>query len=314
MIRILIVDDENLMRQAVSLTLSKEEDFEVVGVAKDGNQALLKTKELKPDIIVMDINMPGMNGFEATKAILRHYPGIKIINFSGNEIDSLPAITNGAKSYLPKSNGTSRQLVERIRWVYYELNRSSFKAVSQLNTLSAIEVNPLDNVSFSSLDSRDLEIINAEFQTLGCESNTDTLEQDRPFPTHKNDRSLDIDLDDLPDLEPNSYYKSKLEEVIALLKRQTDEYKLKHQEIVYSIQNSEQKKENLLHQINATLQKRLQDNSQHYTYHERQLTQFNNRLLDLRKQIQLMVKLCIIIVFLAVFSLISLTIFAIVWT
>jgi CheY-like chemotaxis protein len=68
-LRILVADDNKMVRQAVMELLSSEPNWQVCGEAKDGSEALQKTRELLPDLILVDVSMPGMNGFEATRLI-----------------------------------------------------------------------------------------------------------------------------------------------------------------------------------------------------------------------------------------------------
>ncbi len=87
-IRVLLVDDHFLVRQGLRKYLSHHLDIELVGEASDGQQAVKLTDMLKPDVVVMDINMPRMNGIDATKAILRKHPHLPVIGLSfyvGNE-------------------------------------------------------------------------------------------------------------------------------------------------------------------------------------------------------------------------------------
>jgi DNA-binding NarL/FixJ family response regulator len=81
-IRVLLVDDHFLVRQGLGKYLSHHVDIELVGEAADGEEAVKLTDLLKPDVVVMDINMPRMNGIEATGHIMRKYPYIKVIGLS----------------------------------------------------------------------------------------------------------------------------------------------------------------------------------------------------------------------------------------
>lgn len=80
--RILVVDDHALVRQGICALLKLHEDMEVVGEAADGNQALEMAGRLKPDIVVMDISMPGLGGIEATCEIKKKYPEMKVLILS----------------------------------------------------------------------------------------------------------------------------------------------------------------------------------------------------------------------------------------
>ncbi len=102
MIRILIADDSPAIRDGMCSLLDPTGDFQVVGLAKDGLQALEKARELRPDLVIMDSQMPNMDGVEATRHIKQTLPGIGILFFSVFA-DCLEAgITAGADGYLMK--------------------------------------------------------------------------------------------------------------------------------------------------------------------------------------------------------------------
>jgi two-component system chemotaxis response regulator CheY len=100
---ILIVDDALFMRGALKILLSKN-DFNVVGEAGDGEEAIEKYKELKPDLVTMDITMKGMDGIEGLKGILEFDPKAKVVMISalGQESSVKKAIVCGAKSFIVK--------------------------------------------------------------------------------------------------------------------------------------------------------------------------------------------------------------------
>jgi two-component system nitrate/nitrite response regulator NarL len=114
--KVLIVDDHALLRQGVRNTIEPEEDFEVVGEAEDGAEALAKAKELKPDLILMDISMPHGNGLEALSAIKRELPDVKIIMLTvhDKEENLLEAIKRGAEGFLSK-NVRAKALLDSLR-------------------------------------------------------------------------------------------------------------------------------------------------------------------------------------------------------
>jgi two-component system nitrate/nitrite response regulator NarL len=114
--KVLIVDDHALLRQGVRNTIESEEDFEVVGEAEDGAQALAKAKELKPDLILMDISMPHGNGLEALSAIKKELPDVKIIMLTVHDKDEnlLEAIKRGAEGFLSK-NVRAKALLDSLR-------------------------------------------------------------------------------------------------------------------------------------------------------------------------------------------------------
>lgn len=102
--RVLLVDDHALFRAGLA-TLLKAWGFEVIGQAGNGQEAIVKARELHPDVIFMDINMPGANGLAATRAILTESPDAKVVilTVSDDEQDLFEAIKSGAIGYLLKN-------------------------------------------------------------------------------------------------------------------------------------------------------------------------------------------------------------------
>ncbi len=102
-IRVLLADDYALFRRGLASLLAAESDFEVIGEAVDGLQALEMTRELMPDVILMDVSMPVMNGLEATCRIKAEMPyaRIVILTISDGESSLLEAVKSGADGYLP---------------------------------------------------------------------------------------------------------------------------------------------------------------------------------------------------------------------
>lgn len=103
-VRVLIADDHSLFREGLMAILSTAEDIEVAGEAADGEEAISKATSLHPDVILMDIMMPGMNGIEATKRILKSSPGTGIIILTMLEDDDsvFAAMCAGARGYVLK--------------------------------------------------------------------------------------------------------------------------------------------------------------------------------------------------------------------
>ena len=116
--KVLIVDDHALFRQGVRNTIEPQEDFEVVGEAEDGMEALAKARKLKPDLILMDIHMPHCNGLEAVSAIKRELPAVKIIMLTVHDEDEnlFEAIKRGAEGFLSKKV-RAKALLDSLRGV-----------------------------------------------------------------------------------------------------------------------------------------------------------------------------------------------------
>jgi DNA-binding NarL/FixJ family response regulator len=114
--RVLVVDDAANLRELLTVLLDVEDDFEVVGTAADGVQALDRADALEPDVVLLDLAMPVMDGLQALPALRARLPHARIVIFSGFEHEALAreALAAGADAYIEK--GTSvMQLVARLR-------------------------------------------------------------------------------------------------------------------------------------------------------------------------------------------------------
>ena len=123
--RILIVDDQNLIRETIQVYLEKEVDLKVVGYAEDGAKALKQIEQLTPDVVILDLEMPGMDGLSTIQAIRDRFSATKILVLSSHDerenIDR--AIEAGAKGYLTKGT-PARELASAVRSVsqgYFQL-------------------------------------------------------------------------------------------------------------------------------------------------------------------------------------------------
>lgn len=118
MIRVLLVDDHELVRSGIAALLSVVDDIEVIGECDCGEQALLIVAEQRPDVVLMDINMPGMGGEEASRLILQNFSGVKIIGLSVHAGGSVPEqlLKMGVGGFVSKSSHVN-EMVEAIRAV-----------------------------------------------------------------------------------------------------------------------------------------------------------------------------------------------------
>ena len=116
--RILLADDHGVVRKGLRFLLESEPDFEVAGEAADGRQAVDLAAELEPDVVVMDIAMPRLNGIDATDQIMRRHPrtGVIILSMHSDEEYLVRALSAGAKGYLLKDSAEA-DLVRAIRSV-----------------------------------------------------------------------------------------------------------------------------------------------------------------------------------------------------
>jgi two-component system, NarL family, response regulator LiaR len=118
-IRLLIADDHNIVRKGIKVLLATEKDMQVVGEAENGVEAVEKAAALKPDVILMDLVMPELDGIEATRRITAQEPGARILVLTSFAADDkvFPAVKAGALGYLMKDSSPD-QLLEAIRQVH----------------------------------------------------------------------------------------------------------------------------------------------------------------------------------------------------
>jgi DNA-binding NarL/FixJ family response regulator len=115
-IKVLVADDHAIVRDGIRALLGVQKDMQVVGEAVDGKDALEKTRQLSPDVVLMDVVMPGMNGLEATKLISREFGQTKVLMLSqyDDEENVLASTQAGAYGFIPKKSA-STQLLSAIR-------------------------------------------------------------------------------------------------------------------------------------------------------------------------------------------------------
>ncbi len=108
-IRVLVVDDHQIVRDGLVALLGALDGMEVVGTAVDGSDAIHRVEEVAPDVVVMDIQMPGLDGIEATRFITGKHPEVRVVMLTMNEDDEtvMSAIRAGASGYLLKGSGAA---------------------------------------------------------------------------------------------------------------------------------------------------------------------------------------------------------------
>lgn len=164
MIKVLIVDDQELIRESLSIVLGGEEDFDIVGVAEHGQMAIEQTKKLSPDLILMDIHMPLMDGVEATRQIKSLFPNVRVMILTTfQELEYVRgALATGAEGYLLKAIHP-RDLAAGIRLVHHGGTLITQEIAKQL---IADWVNPLEQLkteknkkSSHGLTDREVEVL-----------------------------------------------------------------------------------------------------------------------------------------------------------
>jgi len=157
---ILIADDHQIVRQGLKSLLDRYPDFKVVGEAADGRSAVSLAKQLRPDVVVMDIAMPDLNGIEATRQLHVAQPAIKVVALSmhadrrfANEM-----LAAGAKSYLVK-DGAFEELAEAIRAVMADTIYLSPRIAGAVVKDSSRGEPPIDSTAFNRLSPREREVL-----------------------------------------------------------------------------------------------------------------------------------------------------------
>ncbi len=160
-LRILLVDDQVLFRKGIAALLQMHPGFQVVGEAGNGREAIQRARDLVPDVILMDIEMPQCDGLEATSRIKREMPHVHIImlTVSGAKEDLFTAIKNGAEGYLLKDL-EPEQLYERLEGVQKgESPISGALAAKILNEFRKVEAQQEPFEAESELTPREKEVL-----------------------------------------------------------------------------------------------------------------------------------------------------------
>ena len=119
LIKVLVVDDHDLFRRGLMEVLEEEDDIQVIGEARNGQQAIERVEELSPDVVFMDLNMPGQNGIEATAYMTQKWPDLKVLVLTVSEepADLFRALSVGARGYVLKISDP-QEILDALRQVY----------------------------------------------------------------------------------------------------------------------------------------------------------------------------------------------------
>lgn len=172
MLKVLIVDDHDMVSQGISRVLQDVKGVEVVGVVQSGEEAIQQSRSLIPDIVLMDVHMPGIGGLGATKEIKRIMPQIKVIALSALDDNLYPVklLEAGASGYLTKGTNTS-ELLEALETVRKGGHYIS-KAIAQKMALSKLAIDgqgsPLELLS-----DRELQVAQ---MIVDCKKSTEIAE------------------------------------------------------------------------------------------------------------------------------------------
>ena len=157
-IRVLIVDDHEIVRKGIRALLATKKDIQVVGEAGDGAEAVTQAQALHPDVILMDLMMPKMDGIQATREITASLPETRVLVLTSFAADAqvFPAIKAGALGYLLKDS-SPQELVQAIRQVHQ--GEPSLDATVARKVLAELSSPPAQPLTPDPLTARELEIL-----------------------------------------------------------------------------------------------------------------------------------------------------------
>ncbi|MDQ7049367.1 MAG: UvrY/SirA/GacA family response regulator transcription factor [Enterobacterales bacterium] len=157
MIKVLVVDDHELIRTGIGRLLTDYENIKVVGEAIDGEEALSLARKVRPHVVLMDANMPGIGGLEATRRLIRFDPDLKVVAVTVHHEEPFPTkfMQAGASGYLTKGADIS-EIVMAIRQVHSG-KRYITPEIAQEMALKAI--NPEDETPFDDLSDREMQVM-----------------------------------------------------------------------------------------------------------------------------------------------------------
>ena len=163
MIRVLVVDDHDLVRTGITRMLADIDGLQVVGEGDSGEAALKLARDLKPDVVLMDVKMPGIGGLEATRKLLRSHPDIKVVAVTVCEEDPFPTrlLQAGAAGYLTKGAGLD-EMVQAIRLAFAGQRYISPQIAQQL----ALKSFQPQGSPFDALSEREIQIA---LMIVGCQ-------------------------------------------------------------------------------------------------------------------------------------------------
>jgi DNA-binding NarL/FixJ family response regulator len=158
---IVLVDDHKLVRDGIRTLLERSPDFRVVGEADNGADAVQLCKKTNPEVVLMDIGLPGMNGIEATTELLRHCPGVKvaILSMYDDENSVVSAIRSGARAFVLKK-ASSGELLDALRTVARGGSYLSSQVSDKLlQRIQRGDLETTDKTALDQLSPRELQVL-----------------------------------------------------------------------------------------------------------------------------------------------------------
>lgn len=173
MIEIILADDHRLVRTGLKRLIDDVDGFSVIADADNGYDAIIHVKELNPDVAILDINMPGLDGIKTTEILRRDYPDLKIIIISMHSDELFPQrlLKAGANAYLTKDSGI-QEITHAINEVMASRN---YICIEVAQKLALAQTNGKDSSPFKNLSKRELEVLGLMIKGLKIADISDKL-------------------------------------------------------------------------------------------------------------------------------------------
>lgn len=202
MIRILLVDDHTMVREALRVVLEKDSNMRIVAEAGDGETALRMADELLPDVVVMDVALPGLSGIETTRRLLAKHPDIKVLGLSTylDQGTTQQMMDAGALGYIAKS-AAGIELAQGIRNVFEGRSYLSIDVVAQMTRNLQVSRPSSGKLGNLSLSKRELQVATLLTQGKSAPEIADELHvSSRTVGTHRRNLMRKLDLHNVVDL------------------------------------------------------------------------------------------------------------------
>jgi two-component system invasion response regulator UvrY len=174
MIKVLVVDDHQLVRGGVVSILARTADIEVIGEAEDGEDAIASIEDRRPDVVLMDLNMPGIGGIEATRVIRRRYPAVQVIALTALSDDPFPAQLHDAGALGFVSKGCPAEELEKAVHAVAAGRPFVSRDVAERMALARFSADR-DGSPISRLSSRELQVMLMIAKGIGNQEISDQL-------------------------------------------------------------------------------------------------------------------------------------------
>ncbi|MEC9407514.1 MAG: UvrY/SirA/GacA family response regulator transcription factor [Abyssibacter sp.] len=173
MITVMIVDDHRLVRAGIRRVLDEQSDIDVVAEASSGEEAINFARDLQPQVVLMDINMPGIGGLEATRRIIQRSPDIKVVGVSMHLDEPYPSrlLSAGASGYISKDSA-AEEVVTAIRRVH---QGGHYIAPLVAGNLAAALIKGQNESPFDALSHREMQVMNLVTQGHSTQAISDRL-------------------------------------------------------------------------------------------------------------------------------------------